>query len=194
MGLSVRAAGADARRERPVTFTYPGFRRFRTQRLTPSADYGTRHDEATLHLPARAEEGLRAFIEEVDSRLSSDSVHVYSPDHDVVHQTEVTNVHTTIEDDVRPTYDVIVRGGSRVGENAVVGARGVVQSDVPAHHIAVGMPAKSIAVKPGWEDVAEPVPEEVPNERESRKLPYELPEDVEVFDEFGRDRCPPGGS
>jgi hypothetical protein len=85
----------------------------------------------------------------------------------------------------------MVRAGSHVGENSVVGARGVVQSDVPAHHIAVGMPAKSIAVKPGWESVAEPVSEEMPNERESRLLPYDLPEDLDVFDEFERDLSPP---
>jgi hypothetical protein len=85
----------------------------------------------------------------------------------------------------------MVRAGSKIGENAVVGARGVVQSDVPAHHIAVGMPAKSIAVKPGWESVAEPVPEEMPNERDARELPYELPDGFDDFDEFGRDITPP---
>jgi len=131
----------------------------------------------------------------IGDRVSiSDSVHLYSHDHDVVDQTEVENYHTVIEDDVRLTYDVMVRAGSHIGENAVVGARGVVQSDVPAHHIAVGMPAKSIAVKPGWEDVAEPVADEMPNDRESRELPYELPEDLDLFDEFGRERSPPGGS
>jgi maltose O-acetyltransferase len=128
----------------------------------------------------------------IGDRVSlSDGVHVYSHDHDIVDQTEVENYHTVVEDDVRLTYDVMVRAGSHVGENSVVGARGVVQSDVPAHHIAVGMPAKSIAVKPGWESVAEPVSEEMPNERESRLLPYDLPEHLDVFDEFERDLSPP---
>jgi acetyltransferase-like isoleucine patch superfamily enzyme len=129
----------------------------------------------------------------IGDRVSiSDDVHVYSHDHDIVDQTEVENFHTIIEDNVRLTYDVMVRAGVRVGENAVVGARAVVQDDVPAHHIAVGIPAKSVAIKPGWEDVAQPIDAEVESRREERRIEYELPEDLEAFDEFGRDLQPPG--
>ncbi|WP_255192454.1 acyltransferase [Natronobeatus ordinarius] len=128
----------------------------------------------------------------IGDRVSiSDGVHVYSHDHDVVDQTEVRNYHTIIEDDVRLTYDAVVRAGMRVGENAIVGARGIVQTDVPAHHIAVGMPAKSVRIKPGWEDVATPIEEAGENRQEERRIEYELPADLEVFDEFGRDRQPP---
>ena len=124
----------------------------------------------------------------IGDRVSiSDGVHVYSHDHDVVDQTEVENYHTIIEDDVRLTYDAMVRAGCKVGENALVGARGVVQSDVPAHHVAVGQPAKSVRVKPGFEDVAEPVDADHPDGREDRRIPYELPEDLDRFDEFQRD-------
>jgi acetyltransferase-like isoleucine patch superfamily enzyme len=129
----------------------------------------------------------------VGDRVSiSDGVHVYSHDHDIVDQTDVENFHTIIEDDARVTYDAMVRAGVKVGENAVVGSRAVVQSDVPAHHVVVGMPAKSVRIKPGWEDVAEPVDGDHPSEREERKIPYELPEDLDRFDEFRRDRRPPG--
>ena len=123
----------------------------------------------------------------------SDGVHVYSHDHDIVDQTEVSNFHTIIEDDVRLTFDVMVRAGVRVGENSVAGARSVVQSDVPAHHVVVGQPAKSVSIKPGWESVAEPVDAEHENGRDGREIPYELPDDFEVFDEFQRDREPPDG-
>ncbi|WP_331235708.1 acyltransferase [Natronorarus salvus] len=129
----------------------------------------------------------RGYLTIGDRVSISDGVHVYSHDHDVVDQTEVTNFHTTIEDDVRLTYDSMVRAGCNVGENAIVGARAVVQGDVPAHHIAVGMPAKSVKVKPGWEDVAQPVDEPVETDRTGRRLDYELPSDLEVFDEFERD-------
>ncbi|WP_339102403.1 acyltransferase [Haloterrigena salinisoli] len=124
----------------------------------------------------------------IGDRVSiSDGVHIYSHDHDVVDQTEVRNYHTVVEDDVRLTYDAMVRAGCKVGENAIVGARGIVQHDVPAHHIAIGTPAKSVKIKPGWEDVATPVDEAGVNRQEQRRIEYDLPDDLEVFDEFERD-------
>ena len=141
------------------------------------------HDDVHLDDRGRLTIGDRVSV--------SDGVHVYSHDHDVVDQTEVENYHTVIEDDVRLTYDSMVRAGVRVGENAILGARAVAQSDVPAHHIAVGTPARSVRVKPGWESVADPVDADHGDGRDGRRLPYELPDDLEVFDEFGRDRTPP---
>ena len=124
----------------------------------------------------------------IGDRVSiSDGAHVYSHDHDIVDQTEVKNFRTIIEDDARVTYDAMVRAGCRIGENAVVGARAMVQGDVPAHHVVVGMPAKSVKVKPGWEDVAEPVGDgKLANRQGEREIGYDLPEDLDVFDEFGR--------
>ena len=137
------------------------------------------HDDVHLDDRGKLTIGDRASI--------SDNVHIYSHDHDVVDQTEVTNFHTVIEDDVRLTYDAMVRAGVKVGENAVVGARAVVQHDVPAHHIAVGMPAKSVKVKPGYEEAAVPVDADVESHRDERQIPYDLPDDLEIFDEFERD-------
>jgi maltose O-acetyltransferase len=123
----------------------------------------------------------------IGDRVSiSDGVHVYSHDHDIVDQTEVRNFHTVVEDDVRLTFDAMVRAGVHVGENSVVGARAIVQNDVPAHHVVVGMPAKSVRIKPGFEDVAEPLDAEVGGDRDAREIPYELPADLDRFDEFGR--------
>ena len=141
------------------------------------------HDDVHLDDRGRLTVGDRVSI--------SDGVHVYSHDHDIVDQTEVDNYHTVIEDDVRLTYDAMVRAGVRVGENALLGARAVAQSDVPAHHVAVGIPARSVSVKPGWESVAEPVDGEQPDGRADRRLPDEVPDDVRVFDEFQRDLSPP---
>ena len=130
----------------------------------------------------------------IGDRVSiSDGVNVYSHDHDIVDQTEVTNFHTIIEDNVRLTYDAMVRAGVKVGENALVGSRSYVQSDVPAHHVVVGTPAKSARIKPGWESVARPVDGDHPNHRAERELPSVVPVDVEVFDEFGRELSPPDG-
>jgi hypothetical protein len=111
---------------------------------------------------------------------------VYSHDHDLVDQTEVLNYHTIIEDDVRITYDAMVRAGVRIGENALVGARAFVQRDVPAHHVVLGMPAKSVRVKPGFEDEAIPVDAEFEDHRKKREIPYSVDEDLAVFDEFNR--------
>jgi acetyltransferase-like isoleucine patch superfamily enzyme len=126
----------------------------------------------------------------IGDRVSlSDRAHVYSHDHDVVDQTEVRNYHTVIEDDVRVTYDALVRAGVRMGRNSLLAAKSVVKDDVPAHHIAAGSPAGSIAVKPGWESVAAPL--ENPDRREQRRLEYDLPDSLDTFDEFGRSLSPP---
>jgi maltose O-acetyltransferase len=128
----------------------------------------------------------------IGDRVSiSDDAHIFSHDHDVVDQTAVENYHTIIEDDARVTYDAMLRAGVKVGENSVVGAKSVVQGDVPAHHIAVGAPAKSVKVKPGWESVAEPLDAGGVDNRDERRIEHSVPEDLEVFDEFERDRQPP---
>ncbi|HET7324016.1 MAG TPA: acyltransferase [Halococcus sp.] len=128
----------------------------------------------------------------IGNRVSiADETHIYSHDHDTVDQTEVENFHTVIEDDARFGYDSMVRAGVRVGENAMVGAKSLLQRDVPAHHVAVGTPAKSITVKPGWESVAEPIEDANEDHRDERRIDYDLPADIAVFDEFGRERTPP---
>jgi maltose O-acetyltransferase len=143
------------------------------------------HDDVHLDDRGRLTIGDRVSI--------SDGVHVYSHDHDVVDQTEVRNYHTVVEDDARVTYDAMVRAGCKVGENSIVGARAVVQGDVPAHHVAVGMPAKGVRVKPGFEDETDVEPGPLENRQDERELAFELPGDLDRFDEFQRppDRSEP---
>jgi maltose O-acetyltransferase len=141
------------------------------------------HDDVHLDDRGRLTVGDRVSI--------SDDVHVYSHDHDLVDQTRVSNYHTILADDARITYDAMVRAGVRVGENALVGAKAAVQGDVPDHHVAVGAPARSVKVKPGWESVAAPLDEGGADNRAERRIDDELPPDVEPFDEFGRDLRPP---
>jgi Acetyltransferase (isoleucine patch superfamily) len=87
----------------------------------------------------------------------------------------------------------MVRAGCRVGDNSVVGARAVVQGDVPDHHVVVGTPARSIRVKPGWEDAAAEVEDgRLPDNQDDREIEYALPDDLDRFDEFERDLRPPG--
>ena len=128
----------------------------------------------------------------IGDRVSiADDAHVYSHDHDVVDQTEVRNYHTIIEDDARVTYDSMVRAGVRIGENAILAAKSVASKDIPAHHIAAGSPATSIAVKDGWESVAVPVEDATEDQREQRRLAFDLPDELDAFDEFDRDLQPP---
>jgi len=66
----------------------------------------------------------------------------------------------------------MVRAGVRVGENSILAA-------------------KSIATKPGWESVANPIDGEHEDRREQRRLEYDIPDDLERFNEFVRDLSPP---
>jgi acetyltransferase-like isoleucine patch superfamily enzyme len=141
------------------------------------------HDDVHLDDRGRLTVGDRVSI--------SDDAHVYSHDHDVVDQTRVENYHTILEDDARITYDSMVRAGVRVGENAILAAKSIAGSDIPAHHIAAGTPAKSIGIKDGWESVAEPLEDANVDRREERRIEYDLPETFDAFDEFGRDLSPP---
>ncbi len=128
----------------------------------------------------------------IGDRVSvSDGAHLYSHDHDVVDQTTVSNYHTIVEDDVRITYDAMIRAGCKLGSNSIVGARAIVQGDVPAHHIAVGMPAKSVKIKPGFDTVAEPIGTgQLESRQDERELDYEIADDIALLDEFQRSLPP----
>jgi acetyltransferase-like isoleucine patch superfamily enzyme len=84
-----------------------------------------------------------------------------------VDQKEVTNARTVLEDDVRITYHATVLAGVRVGHNAMVGAVAVATKDVRPYHVNVGIPAKSVRVKPNAP------PEAYITERVARHAPRE---------------------
>lgn len=78
----------------------------------------------------------------------SDYANVYSHTHSIVDQRDVTDATTRIDDDVRITYHATVLAGVHVGENGMVGAGAIATKDVQPYHVHVGIPAKSIRVKP----------------------------------------------
>ena len=78
----------------------------------------------------------------------SDYANIYSHTHSIVEQKDVTNARTVLEDDVRITYHATVLAGVRVGRNGMVGAVAVATKDVRPYHVNVGIPAKSITIKP----------------------------------------------
>ena len=78
----------------------------------------------------------------------SDYANVYSHTHSIVEQRDVTNATTVIENDVRITYHATVLAGVHVHESGMVGAMAVATKDVRPYHVYVGIPAKSVRVKP----------------------------------------------
>jgi acetyltransferase-like isoleucine patch superfamily enzyme len=78
----------------------------------------------------------------------SDYANIYSHTHSIVDQRDVTDAFTILEDDVRITYHATVLAGVRVGRNGMVGANAVATKDVRPFHVNVGIPARSIRVKP----------------------------------------------
>ncbi|HET6763443.1 MAG TPA: acyltransferase [Longimicrobiaceae bacterium] len=90
----------------------------------------------------------RGGIELGDGVSISDYANIYSHTHDIVDQRDVSNLKTVLEDGVRITYHATVLAGSHVGKNSMVGAMAVATRDVRAWHVNVGIPAKSVRVKP----------------------------------------------
>jgi acetyltransferase-like isoleucine patch superfamily enzyme len=78
----------------------------------------------------------------------SDFANIYSHTHSIVDQRDVTDAQTQLEDGVRVTYHATILAGVHVGCDAMVGAMAVATRDVRAHHVYVGIPAKSVRVKP----------------------------------------------
>jgi acetyltransferase-like isoleucine patch superfamily enzyme len=78
----------------------------------------------------------------------SDYANIYSHTHSIVEQKDVTNATTRLDDGVRITYHATVLAGVHVNEQGMVGAMAVATKDVRPYHVYVGIPAKSVRVKP----------------------------------------------
>jgi acetyltransferase-like isoleucine patch superfamily enzyme len=85
----------------------------------------------------------------------SDFANIYSHTHSIVEQRDVTNARTVIDDNVRITYHATVLAGVHVGENGMVGAMALATKDVRPYHVYVGIPAKSVRVKPNAPELQE---------------------------------------
>ena len=84
----------------------------------------------------------------------SDYANVYSHTHCIVEQADVTNARTVLDDGVRVTYHATILAGVHVHEQGMVGALAVATKDVRSYHVSVGVPAKSVRVKPTAPDPA----------------------------------------
>ena len=84
----------------------------------------------------------------------SDYANIYSHTHSIVDQRDVTDATTVLDDGVRITYHATVLAGVHVAEQGMVGAMAVATKDVRPYHVYVGIPAKSVRVKPNAPDSA----------------------------------------
>ncbi|MES2176837.1 MAG: acyltransferase [Gemmatimonadota bacterium] len=96
----------------------------------------------------------RGGIQLADNVSISDYANIYSHTHSIVDQRDVTNALTVLENGVRVTYHATVLAGVHVGEQGMVGANAVATKDVRPYHVYVGIPAKSVRVKPNAPDPA----------------------------------------
>jgi len=92
---------------------------------------------------------------EIGNNVSiSDYANIYSHTHDIVDINDVENRVTRIGDGVRITYHATVLAGVQVGTQAMVGTHAVATKNVEPYHVKVGIPAKTIRVKPNPADAA----------------------------------------
>jgi len=77
----------------------------------------------------------------------SDYANIYSHTHDIHNQADVTNKLTEIGPNARITYHATVLAGTRIGDDAMLGAMGVATRDVVPHAVNVGIPAKTARFK-----------------------------------------------
>ena len=96
----------------------------------------------------------------------SDYVNIYSHTHSIVEQVDVTNAVTVLGDGVRITYHATVLAGVHVGEQGMVGAVALATKDVRPYHVNVGIPAKSVRVKPNAPPVGDRLPASIERQRE----------------------------
>ena len=82
-----------------------------------------------------------------DSVSISDYANVYSHSHSITDISDVSCQPTIIGDRARLTYHCTVLSGTKVGQDAMVGAMALATRDVQPFHVNVGIPAKSVRVK-----------------------------------------------
>ncbi len=73
--------------------------------------------------------------------------HGMSPDKPMKQQPLLSKGGIVLEDDVWLGYGVIVLDGVKIGKGAVIGAGSVVNQDIPAGAIAVGVPARVVKMR-----------------------------------------------
>ncbi|MEO6830339.1 MAG: acyltransferase [Acidobacteriaceae bacterium] len=105
----------------------------------------TIEDNCTIHKFVLLDDRGEIIVREGSS--ISDYANVYSHTHDIVDSSDVTNRATEIGPRARVTYHATVLAGTKIGEDAMLGAMGVATHDVPPSTVSAGIPARPIRAK-----------------------------------------------
>ncbi len=105
----------------------------------------TIEDNCTIHKYVLLDDRGEIIVRKGSS--ISDYANVYSHTHDINDSSDVTNRATEIGPRARVTYHATVLAGSRIGEDAMLGAMGVATHDVPPSTVSAGIPARPIRAK-----------------------------------------------
>ncbi len=122
-------------------------------------------DNVTVHRNVLLDDRGEIIIHEGCSL--SDYVNVYSHSHDIVDPNDIDLGLTEIGPFARVTYHSTVLSGTRIGPNSMLGAVGLATKPIRPYHVHVGIPAKSVRVKPNAppEIAGSPAPKAKPGER-----------------------------
>lgn len=82
-----------------------------------------------------------------DRTSIADYANVYTHTHDITDQRDVTSTPTVLGPGTRITYHGTVLAGVEIGEEGMLGAMGLATRDIPAWHLALGIPAKPRVLK-----------------------------------------------
>jgi acetyltransferase-like isoleucine patch superfamily enzyme len=102
-------------------------------------------DRVTIHRNVLIDDRGEVVIG--DDASISDYANIYSHSHDPNDISDVSIMRTVIGRGARITYHSTVLAGVNVEEDAILGSHAVATREIMAHHIAVGLPAKSIRIK-----------------------------------------------
>lgn len=105
----------------------------------------TIEDNCTIHKYVLLDDRGEIVVREGSS--ISDYANVYSHTHDIRDSGDVTNHATIIGPKARVTYHATVLAGTKIGEDAMLGAMGLATHDVPPSTVSAGIPARVIRRK-----------------------------------------------
>jgi acetyltransferase-like isoleucine patch superfamily enzyme len=123
-------------------------------------------DNVTVHRNVLLDDRGEIVIH--DGTSISDYANIYSHSHDIVDPNDISLGRTEIGPFARVTYHSTILSGVRVGPYTMLGAHALATRPIKPYHIHVGLPAKSVRVKPN-------APKEFGGAREPQTKPGERP-------------------
>ena len=123
---------------------------------TPDAHYARREDASLISTILSDAKMWRYsnLLKEIGLQKSLETAYIVKKDVEVINQfaeivsdpnaLELQDVHRLLEDNIWLGSNVQILDGVTIGRDSIIGTSSVVNSDIPAYSIAVGIPAKVI--------------------------------------------------